>query len=185
MRYHPKKKTFLYQERDEVARTQFIEQLNSLKSRPIVYIDESGIKNTLKRQYARSLRGVPVQDDIKGHATEKLNIIAGLLNHQLIAPLTYSCSTDAFVFNTWLEQCLLPELKEQSVIIMDNAKFHQSSKTRSLIEQHGHTLLFLPAYSPDLNPIEQCWAALKANIKKSLSDFSDLFSCLVFLFRTI
>lgn len=60
----------------------------------MVYIDESGIKNTLNNPYGRSLRGTLILDDKKGHATEKLNIIAGLLNHQLIAPLTYAYSTD-------------------------------------------------------------------------------------------
>ena len=108
-----------------------------------------------------------MREDKKGHASEKLNIIAGLLNHKLIAPLTYRYSTDTSLFNTWLENCLIPVLPEKSVIIMDNARFHKSDKTRSLIEQHGHTLLFLPAYSPDLNPIEQYWAIIKSKIKKS------------------
>jgi len=126
-----------------------------------------------------------ILDDKKGHATEKLNIIAGLLNNQLIAPLTYAYSTDTPLFNTWLERCLIPVLPEKSVVIMDNARFHKSDKTREIIEDHGHRLLFLPAYSPDLNPIEQCWANLKAKIKKCISDYSDLYSCIEFIFRTI
>jgi transposase len=68
---------------------------------------------------------------------------------------------------------------------MDNARFHKSDKTRQMIEAHGHRLLFLPAYSPDLNPIEQYWASLKAKIKKSIADYPDLYSCIDFVFRTI
>lgn len=124
-------------------------------------------------------------DDRKGHATEKLNIIAGLLNNQLIAPLTYASSTDTLLFNTWLENCLIPVLPEKSVVIMDNAPFHKSDKTRKIIEHHGHRLLFLPAYSPDLNPIEHHWASLKAKIKKCISDYSSLYSCVESVFQTI
>ena len=70
-------------------------------------------------------------------------------------------------------------------IIMDNASFHKSDKTRQIIEQYEHRLLFLPAYSPDLNPIEQYWAIIKAKIKKSISGYSDLYSCIEFVFQTI
>jgi isftu1 transposase len=114
-----------------------------------------------------------------------VNIIAGLLNHTLIAPLTYRYSTDTVVFNTWLTLCLIPVLPKNSVIIMDNASFHKSDKTRLIIEQHGHQLLFLPAYSPDLNPIEQYWAIIKSKIKKCISDYSDLYCCIEYVFQSI
>ena len=70
-----------------------------------------------------------------------------------------SCSivkvnVDASVFNTWVEDILLPDLPDNSVVIMDNATFHKSSKTKELLIEHGHTLEFLPPYSPDFNPIE-------------------------------
>ena len=121
----------------------------------------------------------------KGYATEKLNIIAGLLNNNIIAPLTYHCSTDSILFNTWLEKCLIPALPEKCVLIMDNATFHKSNKTRYIIENHGHRLLLLPAYSPDLNPIEQQWAIIKSKTKKIVSDFNCLYSCLEAVFKTI
>jgi transposase len=159
--------------------------LNVDESQAIVYIDESGIKNNIKNEYGRALRGEAIMDDKKGHSTEKLNIIAGLLNNKLIAPLTYSYSTDSVLFNSWLEQCLIPVLPKNSIIIMDNASFHKSDKTRYIIEKNAHRLLFLPAYSPDLNPIEQYWAIIKAKIKKCISDYSDLDSCVEFVFKTI
>jgi transposase len=71
------------------------------------------------------------------------------------------------VFNSWLAQMLLPELTEASVIIMDNAAFHKHPSTRQLIQEAGHTLLYLPPYSPDLNPIEHRWAALKAQRRRT------------------
>ena len=69
------------------------------------------------------------------------------------------------MFNLWLEQCLLPQLQPGQVVIMDNARFHQSNKTRELIESAQCLLLFQPAYSPDLNKIEPQWANLKQGIR--------------------
>jgi hypothetical protein len=138
------KKTFLYEERDEQARAEFIEQLKVIESQPIVYLDESGIKNSMKNEYGRSLRGTVIMDDKKGHSTEKLNIIAGLLNNTLIAPLTYRYSTDTLLFNTWLEQCLIPVLPTKSVIIMDNASFHKSDKTRQHLNNMDIVCYFYP-----------------------------------------
>ena len=111
------------------------------------------------------MRGQLVIDNKKGHATEKLNIVAGLLNNKIIAPLVYEYSTDATLFNTWLAKVLIPELPENSIIIMDNARFHKTSETKEIIEIHNHRLLFLPAYSPDFNPIEHTWATIKKLIK--------------------
>ncbi|MFN5609385.1 MAG: transposase [Holosporales bacterium] len=69
-----------------------------------------------------------------------------------------TCNTE--VFNTWIEQQLLPILDDKSLVIMDNAVFHKSQKTKDLIESVGAKLLFLPPYSPDLNPIEKNSALL-------------------------
>ena len=72
---------------------------------------------------------------------------------------TGACNTA--VFNEWLEHMLLPQLQVGSVIVMDNAAFHKSQRTLELIAQAGCEVLFLPPYSPDLNPIEHVWANLK------------------------
>ena len=70
-----------------------------------------------------------------------------------------TCNTA--VFNQWLEQMLLPQLLVGSILVLDNATFHQSRRTRELVEEAGCTLMFLSPYSPDLNPIEKLWANLK------------------------
>jgi transposase len=72
---------------------------------------------------------------------------------------TGSCNTATV--NTWLEEMLLPELENPSVIVMDNARFHNKAQMQEILEKAGHTMLPLPRYSPDFNPIEQSFATLK------------------------
>ncbi len=77
------------------------------------------------------------------------------------SPRAIEGNTNAEWFNVWLKDHLLRELPSDSILIMDNAAFHKTPKTRALIEQAGHTLLYLPPYSPDFNPIEQDFATMK------------------------
>lgn len=78
------------------------------------------------------------------------------------------------MFNLWIEQFLIPELQPGQVVIMDNASFHKSQKTKDLINSAGCKTLFLPPYSPDLNPIELFWANLKRTIRENLKKFTSL-----------
>ena len=89
------------------------------------------------------------------------------------------------MFNYWVSNFLVPALKSDQIVIMDNATFHKSELTRNLIEQANCKLVFLPAYSPDLNPIEKFWANLKNKIKKIISDFSTLAEAVDDVFRSI
>ncbi len=126
-----------------------------------VYIDESGINEYLHRDRGRGFYGECVKGESSGKRFSRESFIAGKVQSKIIAPFCYqgTCNTD--LFNTWIEKILLPELKEGQVVIMDNASFHKSEKSRLLIEGAGCKLLFLPPYSPDLNPIEKFWANFK------------------------
>jgi len=74
----------------------------------------------------------------------------------------------------WLESCLIPVLKPGQVVVMDNATFHKGGRIEQLIQEAGCELLYLPAYSPDFNKIEQCWSWLKSRIRKQLDQFECL-----------
>ena len=88
---------------------------------------------------------------------QRTNIIAGLVNNKSIAPMVFNGSCETILFEIWVEKFLIKELKPGQVVIMDNASFDKSKKTRELIESVGCRLIFLPPYSPDLNPIEKFW----------------------------
>jgi transposase len=81
---------------------------------------------------------------------------------------------DNILFNFWLANFLLPEIGRGKTIILDNAAFHKSQQTESIINDAGCNLIFLPAYSPDFNPIEKFWANLKKTIKCNINKFQTL-----------
>lgn len=120
----------------------------------------------LQRRFGWSPRGEKVWGESSGKVRKRLSVIAALNEKQLKAPFFFEGYTDTGVFNDWVEKFLVPELRPGQTVILDNASFHKSEKTRNLIEGAGCHLRYLPTYSPDLNPIEQQWAILKARIRK-------------------
>jgi len=92
----------------------------------------------------------------------------------ILAPLQYGDTMDSGFFEKWFSDCLLPALPEGSVIVMDNATFHRKGRLFPIAREAGHVLLFLPPYSPELNPIEKFWAWLKRRLAKILPSHSSL-----------
>lgn len=88
-------------------------------------------------------------------------MIAARIGDRFTVPVLFEGASDAVVFNAWLDQALCPLLTERHIVIMDNASFHKGSETASLIAQTGASLLFLPPYAPELNPIEKDFANIK------------------------
>lgn len=133
--------------------------LNKLKSfekenRKIIYLDESGFKGHDNRAYGYAQRGKPCLSQYNWSLKNQSNAIGAVFNQQLFAVGLYDCSINSDVFHGWVKEVLLPQLPDNSVIVMDNATFHKRSDIKALIEAAGHTILWLPPYSPDLNPIE-------------------------------
>ena len=89
-----------------------------------------------------------------------------MIKNSLIACGIVNGNVDSYTFNTWLENILVPELYENSIIIMDNASFHKGHRTKEILSEHGYKLEFLPTYSPDSNPIELRWAQAKSIRRK-------------------
>lgn len=143
--------------------------MNEIKDIPLndlVYLDESGVNENLQREYGWSPRGEKVHGEVSGKARKRLSMIAALNAKDMKAPFFFEGYTDTGVFNGWITDCLIPELKIGQTVILDNASFHKSPQTKMLIEGAGCYLKYLPTYSPDFNPIEQQWAILKARIRK-------------------
>ena len=106
--------------------------------------------------------------DIKGKKYQRISMVSGKCGQKIIAPMIYQGTADTILFETWVEQMLVPELKPGQTVIMDNYVIHKSKKTQQLIKNCGCRILFQPPYSPDLNPIEKFWGWLKNMVKKFL-----------------
>jgi len=115
----------------------------------------------MTRTRARAPRGKRVYISRPGKRFKRLNIVAGLIGKEVIAPCFYDWSTNSQWFEVWFEWyfCLLLPLF--SVIIMDNARFHRKAELERIAKFYGHQILWLPTYSPDKNRIETLWANLK------------------------
>jgi hypothetical protein len=95
-------------------------------------------------------------------AKGRTNVIGALLGGVLLTVSMFESTINTDVYTAWVKQDLIPKLPPQSIIVMDNATFHKGNEMKIVIEEAGHTLLYLPPYSPDLNPIEKKWAQAKA-----------------------
>jgi transposase len=118
-----------------------------------------------------------------GKYYERTNIIAGYVNKKSIAPMVFNGSCNTNLFESWVEQFLIKELQNGQVVIMDNASFHKSQRTKELIESVGCRVIFLPPYSPDLNPIEKFWANMKRWIKDKVTEFDKLYEAIIAFFQ--
>jgi hypothetical protein len=164
------KKTTLYKERNEEKRKTFQREIETFNPANLVYVDECGLDERISRNYARAPIGQKIMADITGNRTQRTSIIAGLNQKNTLAPWHFQgyCNTDVIL--TWVKNELLPALKVGMTVIWDNATFHKSPKIKELLESVGCNLVFLPPYSPDLNPIEHFWAKLKAQIRRFRQD---------------
>ena len=151
----------------------------SLKHLAPVYIDETGFDTYFYREYGRSLKGQLIRGKISGRRYQRISLVAGLTNGELIAPMTYEETMTSNFFEAWFQKFLLPTLNTPSVIIMDNARFHRMGKLELLCEEFGHKLLPLPPYSPEYNSIEKKWAHIKKHLKKVLPSCSTFFEVLL------
>jgi len=121
---------------------------------------------------------------ISGKKYKRVNIVAAKCGDEILAPLEYKGATDHKLFEWWFISMLLPVLALGSVIILDNASFHRKSILRSLAEDAGVRIIFLPPYSPDLNLIEPFWAALKQHLRKIIKNFDNFSDALTACFQT-
>lgn len=131
-------------------------------------MDETGIDTYLYREYGYAPRGQEVHTKIPGRKYARTGVVAAKLGDEIIAASQYNGTMDHELFEEWYEKMLLPKLPKGTVIVMDNASFHRKKQLLSITQKHGYSLVFLPPYSPELNPIEHFWSWLKRTLRKIL-----------------
>lgn len=146
----------------------FRREVERLAPGRVYYLDECGVDHRLYRTHGRAPRNERLYQDVPGKRRGRTSIIAASQGGKLVAPLTFEGTCTTEVVDAYFARVLLPALPRGSVLVLDNARFHQSPTTAQLVADAGCELLFLPPYSPDLNPIEHLWAALKARLRPGL-----------------
>ena len=144
-----------------------------------------GIDTFIYREHAYSKRGVKVIGRIPGKKYKRTSIVAAKLGRNIVAPLQYEGSMDSRLFEHWFEYCLIPALPPNSTVVLDNASFHNKKRIVLLAQQHGHQVIFLPPYSPELNEIENFWGWLKGKLKKVGHLFDNFDDALRYCFNVI
>jgi transposase len=133
----------------------------------LVFLDETWATTNMARRYGRAPRGERVIASVPHGHWKTSTFVAGLRNDAITAPLVIDGAMNGEIFRAYIEQFLAPTLEHGDIVIMDNLPSHKVAGVREAIEARGASLTYLPPYSPDLNPIEQAFAKLKALLRKA------------------
>ena len=157
------------QEREDVqaARRAGSEAQSAMDVEKLVFIDETWTSTSMSRRYGRAPRGQRcIASAPHGH-WETTTFVAALRHQQLTAPLVTDGPMDGEMFLAYVRQFLCPTLQPGDIVILDNLSSHKVTGVQDAIAAAGAMLLYLPPYSPDLNPIEKLFAKLKAWLRKA------------------
>ena len=165
-----------------MVREEFIKEIESISPEKLVYVDESGVDNNMTIEYGWSEKGKRSYAEKLGFASNRRNIIAGYncVSKDIIAPFEYKGYTDKSLFISWFRNVLCPNLTPGQVVILDNASFHKDDELYNIIEECGCKLIYLPPYSPDLNPIEKFWANFKSKLRKVIKKFDNFLEAITY-----
>jgi len=142
----------------------------------LVFLDECGVLTNMVRLHGRSPRGTRACASAPfGHWT-RITVLGALGAEGIVGAMSVEAATDAAVFHAYLDEVLLPELRRarpDAVLVMDNLPAHKAPRVKALLDRSGFAYRYLPAYSPDLNPIEPAWAKVKAELRRVAARTAD------------
>lgn len=159
------KKSLIASEQNAPARAAWRDAIAAVDPATLVFLDETSTQTVLTRTHARAPRGTRIVARIPRNHGENVTCLAAVSAAGITAPLVFEGALDGPIFAQWVRECLLPALRPGQTIVLDNLSVHKNAAARTAIEAAGCTLCFLPAYSPDFNPIELLFAQLKTALR--------------------
>jgi transposase len=161
------KKSRIASERDEEARGLWRWLASRVDARRLVFVDESGFNTSMTRPRARAPKGKRAYGKVPKNRGKNTTLIAAItLQGAMGGSMTVEGATDTQAFEAYVEHFLAPTLEKGQVVVLDGLGAHRPSRIRELIEARGADLVFLPSYSPDLNPIEEAFSKIKHLVRK-------------------
>lgn len=171
-----KKKTLHAQEQDsprvQAQRRAFKRKLASVDPDHLVFVDESGANTGMTRTHGRAPQGERVKAAAPG-AWQNVTLIAGMRTSGVVAPMALPGAVDQVVFQTYVQEALVPELQKGDVVVMDNLQPHKNQAVIAAIEAVGARVEPLPVYSPDLTPIEEMFSKTKNYLRTAAARTTD------------
>lgn len=151
----------------QAARRSWSEAQPGMDVEKLVFIDETWASTNMTRSYGRAPKGCRCIGSAPLGDWQTTTFVAGLRRHRLTAPMVADAPMDGEMFLAWVEQFLCPTLKPGDIAILDNLSSHKVDGVKEAIAAVGATVLYLPPYSPDLNPIEKLFSKLKTLLRKA------------------
>jgi transposase len=155
------------QERVQAERRAYREQLAPVRPEDLVFVDESGVNRGMTRLYARSPQGQRAYGSAPRNYGPNVSVLGALSLGGPLSTVHVEGAIDGEFFRLFVEQELVPVLWPGAVVVVDNLSTHKAAGVREAIEAVGARLVYLPPYSPDLNPIELAWSKLKSYLRKA------------------
>ena len=151
-------------ERVQTRRAEYQVEMAAVSGR-LKFLDEAGSNLAMTRLYGRAAPGTRVYDAVPQNYGENITMLACLSEDGLSAPMTVEGAVDGQVFLAYVKQVLAPTLEAGDLVVMDNLGAHKVKGVAETIEGRGAAVIYLPPYSPDLNPIEKCWSKIKTYLR--------------------
>jgi transposase len=134
----------------------------------LVFLDESAVLTTMARRYGWSPRGLRAPAKVPFGNWKRLSVLGAISLDGMVAAMSVEAATDSAVFATYLDEVLLPTLRQDkpdAVLVMDNLRAHKTPEVQAVLDQSGFLYRYMPSYSPDLSPIEPSWAKMKSSLR--------------------
>jgi transposase len=148
-----------------LARSAYRKEVAALPKYRFKFVDESGVNIAMTRLFGRAPRGQRVVDAVPKNYGSNVTVLGALSCDGMEAVMTVEGATDKAVFGAYVQKVLVPTLVPGDIVVMDNLGVHKVRGIREAIEAAGASLLYLPPYSPECSPIENCWSKLKTFLR--------------------
>ena len=169
-RDHPKKKQFRASERDRpdviAARQAFVAWLKTIALSKVIFIDETGCNVKMTPEYGWAVRGERLVDRRPACHGKNLTVVGAIREDRVLCHDKFEGTLNGDRWRQFVKKTLCPKIYPGDIVVVDNLRVHKDAEALALIRAEGAKVKFLPPYSPDLNPIELCWAFLKHQLRR-------------------